>query len=212
MNKKISAALLILFSTLAFAQLDFAVKSHLLFPSGNASWKNISEEVTNIYNERGKGSVGFNIGLSAKTNIMGNFFVMPEVYYTTFKNEFTDPNTNTAITAKSNRVDVPVLVGLDLLGKRAGVFIGPVGSYQLSANNQYNDFKENAKNNFTVGFQFGAQVRLQKLIISGKYEAALASDKREYINNAISLATGNSYTVKYDNRPSLLQLGLGYEF
>jgi hypothetical protein len=49
---------------------------------------------------------------------------MPEVYYTHFKNEFTTQNTT--FDMKSNRIDVPVLLGYNLLGNMLGVFVGPV--------------------------------------------------------------------------------------
>jgi hypothetical protein len=42
-----------------------------------------------------------------------------------------------------------------------GVFVGPVASYNLSKEDTFNDFKENARDNFTVGYQFGAQLKLK---------------------------------------------------
>ena len=157
----------------------------------------------------GKNNTGFNVGLSAKIDLPTSLFIMPELYYTTFKNELTDPVTNTTIEAKSNRVDLPVLVGLNVLGDQLGVFVGPVASYNLSTDNQYNDFKENAESNFTVGYQFGAQVKVSKLLINARYEGAFNKDQREFINNNVA---GENYTVRYDNRPSLFMVGLGYAF
>lgn len=110
--------------------------------------------------------------------------------------------------AKSNRVDLPVLLGYNLLGETIGAFIGPVASYNLSTENTYDDFTENAKNSFTVGFQLGAQIQLKKLILNARYEGAFSEDQRDFINNI----TGDSYMVRYDNRPSLFILGLGYKF
>ena len=91
---------------------------------------------------------------------------MPEIYYTTFQKSFTDPASNVKLEAKYNRVDVPVLVGYNILGETLVVFAGPVASYNLSKYNQYQDFQENASNEFTVGYQFGAQVQLSKLILN----------------------------------------------
>ena len=131
---------------------------------------------------------------------------MPEIYYTTFKTEFDVPVSNVTLEAKSNRVDVPVLVGYKILGDNLGIFAGPVASYNLSSDNQYADFKENATKDFTVGYQFGAQVQLQKLIVSAKYEGAFTEDQRDFIN------TNTNETIRYDSRPSLFMVGLGYEF
>jgi hypothetical protein len=130
---------------------------------------------------------------------------MPEIYYTTFKNEFQVPETSTTIEAKSNRVDVPVLLGYRLLGDNLGVFIGPVASYNLSSDNQYKDFKENALKDFTLGYQFGAQVQIQKLILNAKYEGAFTEDQREFINST------NNEVIRYDSRPSLFMVGIGYQ-
>ena len=193
-------------SVLTSAQIKFAGKANLLFKTDSPSWQNIKGSAVDAYNEAGKNNVGFNVGLSAKVNLPAAFFLMPEIYYTTFKTEFNIPSSNTTLEAKSNRVDVPVLVGYKLLGDNLGVFIGPVASYNLSTDNQFADFKENATKDFTVGYQFGAQVQLQKLIVSAKYEGAFTEDQRDFIN------TSTNETIRYDSRPSLFMVGLGYEF
>ena len=133
---------------------------------------------------------------------------MPEVYYTTFKSEFEVPESGTTLEVKSNRIDVPVLLGYNLLGDNLGVFLGPVASYNLASENQYDDFKENALNNFTVGYQFGAQAKIQKLIFNVRYEGAFTKDQREFINNN----SGVDETIRYDTRPSLFMVGIGYQF
>ena len=205
MNKFFSIVL-IGASVLTSAQIKFAGKANLLFKTDSPSWQNIKGSAVDAYNEAGKNNVGFNVGLSAKVNLPAAFFLMPEIYYTTFKTEFNIPSSNTTLEAKSNRVDVPVLVGYKLLGDNLGLFIGPVASYNLSTDNQFADFKENATKDFTVGYQFGAQVQLQKLIVSAKYEGAFTEDQRDFIN------TNTNETIRYDSRPSLFMVGLGYEF
>ena len=205
MNKFFSIVL-IGASVLTSAQIKFAGKANLLFKTDSPSWENIKGSAVGAYNEAGKNNVGFNVGLSAKVNLPASFFLMPEIYYTTFKTEFDVPVSNVTLEAKSNRIDVPVLVGYKLLGDNLGVFIGPVASYNLSTDNQFADFKENATRDFTVGYQFGAQVQLQKLIVTAKYEGAFTEDQRDFIN------TNTNETIRYDSRPSLFMVGLGYEF
>lgn len=208
MKKILSTAAICIAGILA-AQVSVSGRANMLFPSASPSWKDIKASGQNTYDQKGKNSVGYNLGLSVKVDLPTSFFIMPELYYTTFKNEFTDPATNTTIEAKSNRVDLPVLVGTNVLGKSLGIFVGPVASYNLSTDNQYNDFKENAKNNFTLGYQFGAQAKIRKIILNARYEGAFTQDQRDFINKNVM---GETYTVRYDNRPSLLILGLGYEF
>lgn len=200
---KIFSLAVVCFSSLAFAQIKFAGKANVLFPTNSPSWTDMSTAV-----DSGKNATGFNVGISAKIDLPTAFFLMPEVYYTTFKNEFTERTSNVTLEAKYNRIDVPVLVGYKLLGDTFGVFIGPVASYNLSTDNQYQDFQENAAKDFTVGYQFGAQIQLQKLIINGRYEGAFTEDQRTFVSNV----AGSQNTVRYDNRPSLVSVGLGYQF
>jgi len=206
MKNKLLAAVLILSSVGAYAQVTVAAKAHALFPAGKPTWESVKAGAIEAYEAEGKNNVGFNAGVSVKVNLVGGLFVMPELYYTTFTNEITEPVTNTTIEAKTNRADLPVLLGYNVLGESVGIFAGPVASYYLSKDNQYEDFRENAESNFTVGFQLGAQVKIKSFIISGRYEGSFTEDQRDFINS-------NSNTViRYDNRPSMLMAGLGYQF
>lgn len=188
------------------AQISVSARANLLFRTDKPTWENISNTVSDAYQSEGKNSAGYNFGLSTKINLpVTSLFLMPEIYYSTFKTEFTTPG-NTTLEAKSNRVDVPVLLGLNLLGETASVFVGPVASYNLASEQQFDDFRENALNQFTVGYQFGAQVQLSKLILNARYEGAFSEDQREFISN------NTGQTIRYDSRPSLFILGLGYRF
>ena len=203
---KIFSIVLLAASFSSFAQVKLSAKTNLLFKTDKPTWESIKGSAVTAYNESGKNNVGFNVGLSAKVNLPASLFLMPEIYYTTFKTDFEVPNTNTNIEVKSNRVDLPVLLGYNVLGDNLGLFIGPVASYNLSKDNQFNDFKENATKEFTLGYQFGAQVQIQKLIINGKYEGPFTKDQRDFINN------NTIYSILYDSRPSLFMVGLGYQF
>ena len=203
---KIFSIVLLAASFSSFAQVKLSAKTNLLFKTDNPTWESIKGSAVTAYNESGKNKVGFNVGLSAKVNLPASLFLMPEIYYTTFKTDFEVPNANTNIEVKSNRVDLPVLLGYNVLGDNLGLFIGPVASYNLSKDNQFNDFKENATKEFTLGYQFGAQVQIQKLIINGRYEGAFTKDQRDFINN------NTNETIRYDSRPSLFMVGLGYQF
>ena len=206
--KKILSITLISASLVSFAQITFGAKANLLFQSDKPTWSNIKNGVTQAIDGKGKNNVGYNLGASVKVDTPLGLFIQPELYYTTFSNEFTEPVTNTTIKVKNNRVDLPVLVGYNVLGKILGVYVGPVASYKLSTDNQWNDFKENATKQFTMGYQFGAQATISKLVVSARYEGAFSKDQREFISTNVS----NNQKIRYDNRPNLLILGLGYNF
>lgn len=202
--KKVFSIALIGFSMFASAQISLAGKANIIFPTGSPSWKNIKGTVNQAIEGEGKNNVGFNVGLSLKVGLPTSFYLMPELYYTNFKNEFTADNTTFEV--KSSRIDVPILLGYNILGNTLGVFVGPVASYNLSKEDTFNDFTENARDNFTVGYQFGAQVEISKLILNARYEGAFSKDSRNFINRV------SGEEIRYDNRPNLFMVGVGYKF
>lgn len=207
--KKILSIMLVGISAAAFSQVSLAAKGNLLYNTDSPKWSSFQGTTQTAIDNKGENNVGYNVGLSAKIDLpITSLFVMPELYYTTFKNSttVTTGDTSTTLEAKTNRVDLPVLLGYNVLGNTLGVFVGPVASYNLAQENQWEDFKENAAEEFTVGYQFGAQAMLSNFIISARYEGALSDDQREFINNQ------TNETIRYDGRPSLLMFGLGYKF
>ena len=207
--KKIISTVLVSASLMSFAQVTIGVKANMLYQSDKPTWTNIQNGATKVYNDKGKNNVGYNAGISVKVDTPFGIFIQPELYYTTFSKELTDTTTNTTITVKNNRADLPVLVGYNVLGKTLGIYAGPVASYNLSTDNQFNDFKENATKQFTLGYQFGAQVTISKLVVSARYEGAFSKDQREFINSNTSSVVDE---IRYDSRPSLLMFGVGYNF
>ena len=200
--KKIFSTLFVTASLLSFSQVTFGAKANIIYQTGDPTWENIKNGTVEIRRQR-KNNVGYNAGISLKLIHLLEFFIQPELYYTTFSKEFTVDGTNTTIKVKNNRADLPVLVGYNVLGKTLGIYAGPVASYNLSTDNQYNDFKENATKEFTLGYQFGAQVTISKLVVSARYEGAFSNDQRE-LSTRMYLLT----KIRYDNRPSLLMFEL----
>lgn len=196
-------------SAAAFSQVSVAVKGNMLYNTDSPKWSSLSSTTTNAIDEKGENNVGYNVGLSTKIDLpITSLFVMPELYYTTFKNSttVTTGTTTTTLEAKTNRVDLPVLLGYNVLGNTLGIFGGPVASYNLAQEDQWDDFRQNAAKDFTVGYQFGAQAMFSNFILSAKYEGAFSEDQREFIDK------NTNATVRYDARPSLLMFGLGYKF
>ena len=212
MNKFFSIVL-IGASVMASAQISFAAKANVMIPTSSASWKNLKTATTTAIEQKGKNITGFNAGLSMKVKLPVALYVMPEIYYSTFNNEVTvanDINTEqTTIKAKSSRVDIPVLLGYNLLGDMLSAYAGPVASINLAKDENFDNFVQrvNAKD-FTLGYQIGLQSEISKLIISAKYEGAFSKDQRKFVNTV----AGSNQQIDYDNRASLFMLGLGYKF
>ena len=212
MRKLISAAL-IGFSVFASAQISLAAKANVAIPTSSASWKNFKTAASNTVEQKGKNITGFNVGLSLKIDLPTALYLMPEIYYTNFSNEVTVQNdvnsAQTTIKAKNSRVDIPVLVGVNVLGNLLSAYAGPVGSFNLAKSDDFDNFvqKVDAKE-FTVGYQLGVQSEIKKIILSARYEGAFSKDQRKFINNV----AGSNQEIDYDNRSSLFLLGVGYKF
>lgn len=212
MKKILNIALL--FSTICVsAQISFSAKANALIPTSSASWQNFKTATTNAIEQEGENIIGFNAGLSLKIDFPTSFFVMPEVFYSNFNNEVTILNDvsggEATLQAKTSRIDIPVLLGYNLFSDKLSAFAGPVGSFNLVKDENYNSFvqKVNSKE-FTLGYQFGLQSEISKLIISAKYEGAFSNDERKFINTI----AGSSQEINYDNRSSIFIVGLGYKF
>lgn len=207
--KKLISSLAVFASIMAFSQIQFGVRANLLFNTSSASWSDFKNTISDLTESKGKSNTGFNAGFSAKIDLpVTSLFVMPEIYYTSIKNtiEVTDANSKVELEAKNNRVDVPVMVGTNFLGKTLSAFIGPVFSYNLSKDNTFKDFKENATKDFTVGYQLGANATISKFVVNARYEGAFSKDERKFISSV------SGSEIRYDNRPSFFILGLGYNF
>lgn len=200
-------------SVLTSAQISFAAKANVLIPTSSASWKNLKKEATNAVEQKGKNITGFNAGLSMKINLPASLYVMPEIYYSNFNNEVTVANdvnaAETTIKAKTSRVDIPVLLGYNLLGDLLSAYAGPVASINLTKDETFGNFVQRVNSkDFTIGYQLGLQSEISKFIISAKYEGAFSKDERKFINTI----AGSNQQIEYDNRSSLFMLGLGYKF
>lgn len=205
--KKLISTVGVLASVFAYSQVTFGVRANALFNTSSASWDNLKGTFNGAIDSKGDNAAGFNVGLAAKIGSpVGGWFVMPEIYYTSFKNKNTVEGVE--LEAKSNRIDVPVLVGHNFLLGKLAAFVGPVASYNLSTDKTYANFKENAKNEFTVGYQFGAQATLSKFVVNARFEGAFSKDSRNFISTVV----GDEREIRYDNRPSMFILGIGYNF
>ena len=164
MNKKLISAMTLFLGMMAYSQVTVGLRTNALINTSSASWENFKGTVNTAVDSKGDNATGFNVGLAFKVDFpVSGWFVMPEVYYTSFKNTV-ETTGDVELEAKSNRIDVPVLVGHNFLLGKLAAFLGPVASYNLSKDNTFGDFKENGTKEFTVGYQFGAQATLSKFV------------------------------------------------
>ncbi len=178
------------------AQSDFGIKAGLSYNS-NGDLKEFTSEVDQIYKDEGKGKSGFNVGFYGKLDL-GPIFVRPEIVYTQTTSEY---EFNSLIEDyKLSKIDVPVLVGLKLIGP-LNVFAGPAFQYILD--NDLNGINiSDVKNDFSVGVNIGASVEFGRIGIDVRYERGLSENEANWSN------AGETFTL--DSRPEQLIFSLSY--
>ena len=200
MNKRIlvlSMALL-LTAFYANAQSGFGIKGGLSYNS-NGELSEFSSETSTIFKNEGKGKSGYNVGIYGKMEL-GPIYLRPELVYTKTTSEY-ELNTGGTEDYKIARLDMPVLVGLKLIGPLS-IFAGPAFQYTLE-----NDFKDiqydRIDNDFTVGFNFGAGLDLGRLGLDVRYERGFNKNEATFIEN-------NTTSYRLDSRPEQIIFSLSY--
>ena len=199
MKKRILSFSIAFLTTLFFvnAQSSFGIKAGLSFNS-NGELKNATTEIGNVIDSKGSSKSGFNIGFYGHLDL-GAIYLRPELVYTKTTSEY-ELNPTTVEDYKISKLDVPVLIGIRLIGP-LNIFAGPAFQYILD-----NDLKgleyESIKNEFTVGLNIGVSVELGKLGIDVRYERGLSSNEARW--------TKASETFTLDTRPEQIIFSLSY--
>ena len=194
--KKMILAALILFGGTAMAQSTYGIKGGLNY-GATGEYENFSQvagEASSI--EDGNNKTGYHLGIFGKLEFMG-FFLQPELVYTSLKTEYNN------FDYKINKIDAPVLVGLNLIGP-LHIKAGP--SFQYILNNELQNTSSNiadVENKITLGYQLGAGISLGKLGVDLRYEGAFNK------NNAFGEAAADN-NFRIDSRPSQWILGVSY--
>jgi hypothetical protein len=199
MNKKILVLSIALLSSVFYmnAQSGFGIKGGLSYNTNGELSEFVNETGTIIENE-GKGKSGYNVGIYGKIGL-GPIYLRPELVYTKTTSEYV--LNSEAVDYKIARLDMPVLVGLKLIGPLS-VFAGPAFQYTLE-----NDFKDieydKIENEFTVGFNFGAGLDLGRLGLDVRYERGFNENEATFIEN-------NTTSYRLDSRPEQIIFSLSY--
>ncbi len=198
MNKRIVFVSIVFFTTLFFAnaQSGFGIKGGISYNT-NGELKEFVNETETIINNKGSAKTGFNIGFYGKLDL-GPIYLRPELVYTKTTSEY-ELNSQTE-DYKISKLDMPVLVGLKLIGP-LNIFAGPAFQYYLN-----NDLKgiaiSDVKNDFTIGINIGATVEFGRIGIDVRYERGFNENEASWTNS------GKNFTL--DSRPEQIIFNLSY--
>ena len=198
MKKRVSLLLIIFSATffVANAQSDFGIKAGLSYNSNGKLLK----ETGSIFEDKGKGKSGFNVGLYGKL-ALGPIYLRPELVYTKTTSEYQYESQTEDY--KMSKLDLPVLVGLDLIGPLR-VFAGPAFQYVL-----HNELKglsfERIENDFTVGANIGAAIEFGRIGIDIRYERGFSKNEAEFVDKNI-----DNTAYRLDSRPEQIIFNLSY--
>lgn len=174
--KNILFALLFLFGSISFGfsqELSYGLKAGVNYSLGGqitGNNSNLPDRYTSDTFE-GNGKIGYHGGVFLQVNF-GNFFLRPEVIYTSIETEFEFPEDPSAYSVE--KFDVPFLVGYNIYGP-LDIFAGPIYSNILTSTIEGNESEGPiVAQNSPINFQAGAKVEFGRFGIDVRYERTLS--------------------------------------
>lgn len=185
----ITAVVLSGFFGLAQTGSGFGIKGGINY-AGNGDFFNSAENAIQSPDR----NVGYHVGVFGK---LGNkLYVRPELVYTSTASEYNEGD------LKINKLDVPVLIGLKVIGP-LNIFAGPAFQYIL--NSKFDGVTiDDIENDFTVGINIGAGVSFGKFGLDVRYERGLSDNELNFVNSNIGTLNGD----RVDTRPDQIILSL----
>lgn len=188
-----------LFSMSAFAQLgSFGLKAGAVF---NAD-KGVVNTLNGVYEDKGKGSVGFQAGAMYRFKLIG-FYIQPELLYTSFKNKYDDANGDSFEIGK-RRLDFPVNFGKTFAAGLVQFQTGPVFAFYFEDDISLSDIQTAENDEFNMGWQIGTGINIKNLLIDLRYEFGFGKLSSKFVHEQLGYET--------ENRSQLLNLTVGYFF
>lgn len=191
MKKTVLITILLLSGFLSIAQngSGFGLKGGINY-TGNGDFFNSAENAIQSPDR----NVGYHVGVFGK---LGNkIYLRPELVYTSTTSGYNEGD------LKLNKLDVPVLLGLKVIGP-LHIFAGPAFEYIL--NSKFDGVTiDDIENDFTVGLNIGAGVSFGKLGIDVRYERGFNENELNFINSNILNLNGD----RVDTRPDQIILSL----
>lgn len=185
------AVLTILTTTTTFSQTakGFGFKAGLNYNANGNYFESISNNA-----QHPDRNIGYHFGLFGKFG--SKLYFKPEVVYTSTKSDYSSNSFN------MQKVDVPVLVGLKVLGP-ISVFTGP--SFQYILDSDFEGISINdIENDLSVGLNFGIGLNLNKVGIDVRYERGFSNNEANFLTN------NNINPNRLDTRPDQLILSLSF--
>src|SRR5690606_24788896 len=166
-----------LFALNAYAQnINFGLKAGLVF---NAD-KGVFNAVNETWENKGKGSVGFQGGAMLRVKA-GGLYVQPALLYTSFKNEYKEEGYD--VDVKKSRLDIPINVGKTFAMGLVQVQTGPVFSLNFEDtidSDGINIPDAHERDEIGLGWQIGTGVNIKNLNIDLRYEFGLGKNITKY--------------------------------
>jgi hypothetical protein len=191
------------FSLLAFntyaQSSSFGIKAGGVFNADKGALTTAGE----AWDNKGKGSMGFQAGAMVRINA-GGIYVQPELLYTSFKNEYEQKNGNGSFEVGKRRIDVPVNLGKTFVGGLVQVQAGPVLSYYFEDDISLSGVTNAERDEFNVGFQLGTGVNVKNFLFDVRYEFGFGKNVSKFVQNETGFST--------ENRSKLLNVSVGYFF
>ncbi|MCK8522758.1 PorT family protein [Aquimarina sp. D1M17] len=184
-----------------FAQekgITFGVKAGLNYgDNGKIEISDLSNAGSNVLSESADDRIGYHLGVFLRGNLTDKIYLKPELQYTVNNSKY--DVAGTSVDYNIQKLDMPILLGAYVLGP-IHVFGGPALQYMVE-----NDLEDvrlgDVKNEFTVGLQFGAGIKLGKLNADIRYERGLSKNRAQTIDESI----------RVDSRPNQFILGLALD-
>ncbi len=154
--------------------------------------------------------IGYHVGLISQINLF-NFFIQPELLYSSIHNDLevyslnsANPDEPTEVNQKMNRIDIPVMLGYKL--NILKFEIGPVASFVLSNESDLETITnyDMQWNKATIGYQAGIGLDVGKIALDVKYEGNLSTF-------GTGIDVGNT-TTSFDTRLNQIIVSLGFFF
>lgn len=196
-NSIVFVIMLITTLTSINAQSSWGIKGSLLYNSNGE----LVNDAGAIIDKKGAGESGFNVGIYGRLDL-GPIYIRPELVYSQASSEYLiDPDMDTTESYKMSSIDLPVLVGIRLIGP-LNLNVGPAFKYITNNKLKGLEFNE-IKNNVTVGLNIGASVNLGRLGIDVIYDRGINANEADFIGE-----TTDKFTL--DTRQSQIRVGVSY--
>jgi len=187
----ITSLLLVLISTATYSQTasGFGFKAGLNYNANGNYFESVSNNA-----EHPDRNIGFHFGFFGKFG--KQVYFKPELVYTSTNRDYTSNS------FKMQKVDVPLLIGLKVLGP-ISVFGGP--SFQYILDSEFEGISINdIDNDLSVGLNFGIGLNLNKIGVDVRYERGFSNNEASFLSN------NNIDTSRLDTRPDQLILSLSF--